>query len=105
MRITRRDMLLLAAVIVAVGLAGAADAALAAGGGEQVGERVGDLLGSWAKSLYVGVCAVVALIFLMQRKFADLGVFMLAALLVGGFVLAPNLVAGVFRDIWQTVVG
>ena len=46
--------------------------ALAAGDGERVGENVGDLLGGWAKSLYVGIAAVVALVFLLNRKFADL---------------------------------
>jgi hypothetical protein len=77
----------------------------AAGDGERVGENVGHLLGGWAKSLYVGIAAIVSLMFLMTRRFADLAVFMLAALLVGGFVMVPNDVAGVMRDIWQTVTG
>src|ERR671917_1408350 len=79
--------------------------ALAAGDGERVGENVGNLLGGWAKSMYVGIAAVVALVFLLNRKFADLAVFMVAALLVGGFVMAPDDIAGVVRDIWQTVTG
>ena len=79
--------------------------AYAAGDGERVGENVGHLLGGWAKSLYVGIAAIVALMFLMTRRFADLAVFMLAALLVGGFVMVPNDIAGVVRDIWQTVTG
>ena len=66
----------------------------AAGDGERVGENIGNLLGGWAKSLYVGIAAVVALMFLLNRKFADLAVFMVAALIVGGFVMAPNDVAG-----------
>ncbi len=77
----------------------------AAGDGERVGENVGNLLGGWARSLYVGIAAIVALMFLMTRRFADLAVFMLAAVLVGGFVMAPNDIAGVVRDIWQTVAG
>jgi hypothetical protein len=77
----------------------------AAGDGEKVGQNIGNLLGGWAKSLYVGIAAVVALVFLLNRKFADLAVFMLAALLVGGFVMAPNDVAGMVRDIWATVTG
>ena len=77
----------------------------AAGDGEKVGENVGHLLGGWARSLYVGIAAVVALMFLMNRKFADLALFMLAAVLVGGFVMAPNDVAGMVRDIWATVTG
>jgi hypothetical protein len=82
-----------------------AGVAHAAGEGERVGENVGELLGGWAKSLYVGIAAVVALLFLVNRRFADLAVFLLAAVLVGGFVLAPGQVAGTIRDIWQTVTG
>jgi hypothetical protein len=32
-------------------------------------------------------------------------VFLLAAVLVGGFVLAPTAVAGTIRDIWHTSTG
>src|SRR3954462_6441820 len=75
----------------------------AAGEGEKVGENIGNLLGGWAKSLYVGIAAVVALVFLLNRRFADMAVFMLAALIVGGFVMAPNEVANTIRDIWKTI--
>lgn len=80
-----------------------APAALAQGDGEKVGENIGNLLGGWAKSLYVGIAAVVALLFLLNRRFTDLAVFMVAAVLVGGFVMAPNDVASTVRDIWQTI--
>jgi hypothetical protein len=70
-----------------------------------VGENIGNLLGGWARSLYLGIAAVVALMFLLNRRFADMAVFMLAALIVGGFVMAPNDVAGTIRDIWQTITG
>ena len=43
--------------------------------------------------------------FLLNRRFADLAVFMVAALVVGGFVMAPNDIAGTVRDIWQTITG
>jgi hypothetical protein len=79
--------------------------AWAAGNGEKVGQNVGNLLGGWAKSLYVGIAAVVALMFLLNRKFADLALFMLAAVLVGGFVMVPSDVAGMVRDIWTTITG
>src|SRR3954451_21291636 len=77
----------------------------AAGSGEKVGQNVGNLLGGWAKSLYVGIAAVVALMFLMNRRFADLALFMLAAVLVGGFVMAPNDIASMVRGIWTTITG
>ena len=95
----------MAAIVFACTWSVAGSAALAQGDGEKIGDNVGKLLGGWAKSLYVGIAAVVALMFLLNRRFADLAVFMVAALLVGGFVMAPNEVAGTIRDIWQTITG
>ena len=77
--------------------------AYAAGDGERVGENVGNLLGGWAKSLFMGIAGLVALIFLLNRRFADLAIFMVAATVVGGFVMAPNDIAGTVRDIWHTI--
>jgi hypothetical protein len=68
-----------------------------------VGENVGKLLGTWARSIYVGIAALVALMFLLNRRFADLAVFLVAAVMVGGFVLAPAEVAGTIRAIWHTI--
>ena len=82
-----------------------AASALAAGDGERVGKNLGDLLGSWSKSLYGGIAGLVALVFLMNRRFADLAVFMVAAVLVGGFVMAPGEIASTVRDIWHTISG
>ena len=48
---------------------------------------------------------LVALVFLLNRRFADLAVFMVAAVVVGGFVLAPNDIASTVRDIWHTMTG
>lgn len=75
----------------------------AAADGEKVGQNIGNLLGGWARSLYVGIAAIVALMFLMNRRFADLAVFMLAAVLVGGFVMAPTDIAGLVHSIWSTI--
>ena len=93
------------ATVTVVSWALLAPVALAQGDGEKVGENIGNLLGGWAKSLYVGIAAVVALMFLLNRRFADLAVFMVAALIVGGFVMAPNDVAGTVQDIWKTITG
>src|SRR3954451_25023556 len=85
---------------------GAVWPALAArGDGEKVGENLGQLLGGWAKSLYLGIAGLVALVFLLNRRFADLAIFVMAATVVGGFVLAPNDIASSVRDIWHTVAG
>jgi hypothetical protein len=79
--------------------------AFAAGDGERVGQNIGDLLGGWARHLFIGVAALIALKFLFARKFSDLAVFMVAAMLVGGLVFAPNEIAGTIRDIWSTITG
>ena len=81
----------------------AAVPASAAGDGERVGENIGDLLGGWSKSLFMGIAGLVALMFLLNRRFADLAIFMVASLVVGGFVMAPDDIAGTVRDIWQTI--
>ncbi len=73
--------------------------------GEQVGDNIGDLLGGWAQALFVGIAAIVALVFLINRRYNELALFLLAAVLVGGFVLAPDAVAGTIEDLWQTVTG
>jgi hypothetical protein len=79
--------------------------AFAAGDGERVGENLGKMLGGWAQSLYVGIAGLVALMFLLNRRFADLAVFMIAAVVVGGFVMAPGDIASTVRDIWHTLTG
>ncbi len=73
--------------------------------GEQVGDNIGDLLGGWAQALFVGIAAIVALVFLINRRYNELALFLLAAVVVGGFVLAPDAVAGTIEDLWQTVTG
>jgi hypothetical protein len=83
----------------------AAGSALGKGDGERVGENLGHLLGGWARSLYLGIAGLVALMFLLNRRFADLAIFMIAAVVVGGFVMAPNDIASTVRDIWHTITG
>ena len=93
-------------VTVAVTLTGwllVAVPAVAAGDGERVGKNLGDMLGGWSKSLYLGIAGLVALMFLLNRRFADLAVFFVAATVVGGFVMAPNDIASTVRDIWHTI--
>ena len=44
-----------------------------------------------------------ALVFLLNRRFADLAIFMVAVVIVGGFVLAPGEVSATVRDLWRTL--
>jgi hypothetical protein len=92
-------------VATAVWLLSLTGSALAAGGGEQVGENLGNMLGGWAKSLYAGIAGIVAVVFLFNRRFGELAVFVGAAIIVGGFVLAPRDVASMVHDIWATLTG
>lgn len=100
----RKMMMLVLSVTTIVVLAAAAPA-LAAGDGEQVGRNLGELLGGWAKSLYLGIAGLVALVFLLNRRFADLMIFVMAAMVVGGFVLAPHEISNTVHSIWRTVAG
>lgn len=72
-----------------------------AASGDKIGQNLGDMLGGWAKSLYAGIAALIAVMFLVNRRFTELGVFIVAAVIVGGFVLAPGSIATTVRDIWH----
>ena len=87
------------ALIAGLILTATADAAT----GEQIGKNFGDLLQSIAKACYVGVCALVALLFILNRRYTDLAIFCVAAIIVGGFVLAPGAVNESVRGFWQSL--
>jgi hypothetical protein len=88
--------------IVAVALWLAPDA-LAAGGND-VGRNIGSTLRHYAAEIYGGVIAIVGLIFLVNRKFTDLMVFLLAAILVGWLVFSPDQVANAARAIGDRIL-
>jgi hypothetical protein len=77
-------------------------AALAAG--NDVGHNIGSLLRQYAGEVYGGIVAVVGLVFLLNRKFTDLAMFFLAAILVGWLVFSPDQVADAARAIGQRVL-
>lgn len=95
-----RVALLAAALLAAFLLAPAA--ALAAG--NDVGRNIGSLLRHYAAQIYGGVIAIVGLVFLLNRKFTDLAVFFVAAVLVGWLVFSPDQVADAARAIGQRVL-
>jgi hypothetical protein len=74
-----------------------------AGSGEAVGENIGELLKTWASAIFTGVAALISLVFLLNRRYNELALFILAAVLVGGFVFAPTSVAETIQSIWQTI--
>jgi hypothetical protein len=90
-------------------LAGAAAALLLAPAAAlAAGNDVGQNLASWlrhsASEVYGGIIAVVGLVFLLNRRYTDLGLFFLAAVLVGWLVFSPDQVAAAAREIGQKVL-
>lgn len=79
-----------------------APAALAAG--NDVGRNLGSLLRRYAGEIYVGVVAVVGLVFLLNRRLSDLAVFFVVAVLVGWLVFSPGQVADTARAIGKQVL-
>ena len=99
---SRRARLALLLAGVAVALLVEPAAALAAG--NDVGRNIGSLLRHYAGQIYGGVLAIVGLVFLINRRFTDLAVFFVAAVLVGWLVFSPDSVADMARAIGQRVL-
>lgn len=99
----RKSIVVLATAVAAALLA--AESALAQGGGEDIGGNVGELLGGWATELYVGVIAIVSIVFLFSKRYVELAVFCVAALVVGIFVSSPDAVAQAAQGIGDTILG
>jgi len=95
-----RIALLVANVVLVFLLAPAA--ALAAG--NDVGHNLGSLLRKYAGEVYGGIVAVVGLVFLLNRRFTDLAMFFVAAILVGWLVFSPDQVANAARAIGSQVL-
>jgi len=100
---SRRLAVALALVVVLAAALWLAPDALAAGGND-VGRNIGSELRRWAASIYGGLIAIVGLVFLINRKFTDLAVFLLAAILVGWLVFSPDQVADAARAIGNRIL-
>jgi len=100
--VSRRLRFAFSACLAAIALMLAPAAALAAG--NDVGHNIGSLLRQYAGEVYGGIVAVVGLVFLVNRKFTDLAMFFLAAIMVGWLVFSPDQVANAARAIGQRVL-
>lgn len=78
--------------------------ALAASGND-VGKNLGDFLKQTAAPIYGGIIAIVGLVFLLNRRYSELGMFVLAAIVVGWLVFSPDSVAGTARSIGKQIFG
>jgi hypothetical protein len=95
----RLPLLVAAAVLVLM-----VEPASALAAGNDVGRNIGQLLRHYASQIYGGIIAIVGLVFLLNRKFTDLAVFFVAAVLVGWLVFSPDQVADAARAIGQRVL-
>jgi len=94
-------------ITVAVALAALAlmvEPVVALAAGNNVGRNIGSLLREYAGQIYGGIVAIVGLVFLINRKFTELAMFFLAAILVGWLVFSPEQVANAARAIGQRVL-
>lgn len=72
--------------------------------GNDMGQNLGDLLRRYAGQIYGGVIAIVALIFLINRRYTELGLFFLAAVVVAWLVFSPDQVADTARGIGDEIL-
>ena len=91
-------------VVLAVSVLLLAPAAALAASGNDVGHNIGSTLRHYAGEIYGGIIAIVGLVFLLNRKFTDLAVFFVAAVLVGWLVFSPDQVAEAARVIGQRIL-
>ena len=90
------------AIVVALMLWLAPDAMAA--GGNDVGQNIGSLLRHYAAQIYGGIIAIVGLIFLLNRRYTELALFFLAAVLVAWLVFSPDQVADAARGIGDQIL-
>jgi hypothetical protein len=73
--------------------------------GNDVGQNVADLLKGYAGDLYGGIVAVISLVFLLNRRYTELAVFLFAAIVVAWMVFAPSEIASAAEGIGKQVFG
>jgi hypothetical protein len=100
----RRGFRLALLVALAASVLLLAPAAALAASGNDVGHNIGSTLRHYAGEVYGGIIAIVGLVFLLNRKFTDLAVFFVAAVLVGWLVFSPDQVAEMARAIGQRIL-
>jgi hypothetical protein len=73
--------------------------------GNDVGRNLGGLLRRWGGQIYGGVVAIVSLLFLIDRRYKDLALFLIAAVVVAWLVFSPDQVARAARGIGRQILG
>ncbi len=80
-------------------------AAALAAAGNNVGANVAKLLKGYATELYGGIVGVVSLMFLVNRRYNELAVFLFAAIVVAWMVFASSDIAKAAEAIAKQVFG
>jgi len=91
------------AAVLLVVLAAGAPVALAAG--NDIGQNLGGLLEHYAGELYGGIVAAFSLVFLINRRYSELAVFLLAAVVVAWMVFAPAQIGSAAQAVGREIFG
>jgi peptidoglycan/LPS O-acetylase OafA/YrhL len=70
-----------------------------------VGQNVANLLKGYATELYGGIVAVVSLMFLVNRRYTELAMFLFASIVVAWMVFAPSDIATAAEAIGKQIFG
>jgi hypothetical protein len=70
-----------------------------------VGQNVANLLKGYATELYGGIVAVVSLMFLVNRRYTELAVFLVASVVVAWMVFASSDIASAAEAIGKQIFG
>jgi hypothetical protein len=73
--------------------------------GNNVGANVANLLKGYAGELYGGIVAVISLMFLVNRRYTELAVFLFASIVVAWMVFAPSEIASAAEGIGKQIFG
>lgn len=73
--------------------------------GNNVGQNVASLLKGYASELYGGIVAVASLMFLVNRRYTELAVFLFAAIVVAWMVFASADIATAAEAIGKQIFG
>lgn len=73
--------------------------------GNDVGRNLGGLLRRYAGQVYGGIVGIVSLIFLLNRRYTELVMFLLAAVCVAWLVFSPDQIARAARAIGREIFG
>jgi hypothetical protein len=95
-----RKHLLAAGIVAALALI-EPTAAMAAG--NDVGANLSKLLRHYASELYAGILAIVSLVFLVNRRYGELGTFLVASVVVAWLVFSPDQVSSAARAIGKQI--